>query len=103
MEEILLYDDNRLYRLLAWVIMPNHVHLLVEIWTAPLSKLVQAWKGISSKYVNKILHRSGQWWQQDYFDRYIRDDADFHKAVHYIENNPLKARLIKNPRQWLWG
>src|SRR5215471_4149710 len=48
MEEILLYDDNRLYRLLAWVIMPNHVHLLVEIWTAPLSKLVQAWKGISS-------------------------------------------------------
>jgi putative DNA methylase len=103
MEGTLLHDDNRLYTLLAWVIMPNHLHVLVEVWTTPLSNLVHTWKGVSSKYVNRALHRSGHWWQEDYFDRYIRDDEHFHKAVHYIENNPVKAGLVKEPRQWLWG
>jgi len=103
MENILLFDDNRRCRLLAWVIMPNHVHVLVEIWTTPLGKLVQCWKKLVTDFVNARLHRTGQWWQEDYFDRYMRDDAHFQKTVHYIEWNPVKAGLVKEPKEWPWS
>jgi REP element-mobilizing transposase RayT len=99
-ENTILHDDNRRCRVLAWVIMPNHVHLLIEVWTTPLTKLLKDWKSVTSHYVNKAMGRSGAWWQQDYFDRYIRDEAHFHKAVHYIENNPAKAGLVKEPKAW---
>ena len=103
MEEILLFDDDRRCRLLAWVIMPNHVHALVEMWTTPMSKLVQSWKKLATNFVNAHFDRTGSWWQEDYHDRYIRDDAHFHKAVHYIERNPVKAGLVKEPKQWRWS
>ncbi len=103
MEKILLQDHDRRCRMLTWVIMPNHVHLLVEVWTTPLSKLIQDWKSVSSHYVKQALQRPGNWWQEDYFDRYIRDDAHFHKAVHYIENNPVKAGLVKEAKAWPWS
>jgi putative transposase len=103
MENILLHDDDRHCRLLAWVIMPNHVHVLVELWTTPMGKLVQAWKKISADFVNARAGRTGRWWQPDYFDRYIRDEAHFHKAVRYIEQNPVKAGLVKKARQWGWS
>ena len=103
MEDILLHDDDHRCRLLAWVIMPNHVHVLIEVWTTPLSKLLKDWKSISSKFANRLLHRTGQWWQDDYFDRYIRDAAHFHKALHYIENNPVKAGLAHDAKAWLWS
>ncbi len=83
--------------------MPNHVHVLVEVWTTPLSILLKDWKGMCSHYVNRLLPRSGQWWQEDYFDRRIRDDAHFHKAVHYIENNPVKAGLVPDAKGWRWS
>ena len=101
-ERTLLYDDGRLCRLLAWVIMPNHVHVLVEIWQTPVEKLVKAWKSISARFVNNLFDRSGKWWQDDYFDRYMRDTDHFHKAVHYIENNPVKAGLVKDAKAWQW-
>jgi putative transposase len=103
LENILLRDDGRRCRLLAWVIMPNHVHILVEVWTTPLSKLVQSWKKLATNLVNEHLKRRGQFWQEDYFDRFIRDQDHFQKAVHYIEKNPLKARLVKEPKDWQWS
>ena len=103
MENILLYDDERRCRLLAWVIMPNHVHVLVEIDATPMSKLVQCWKKLASDFVNARCQRAGRWWQEDYFDRYIRDEAHFHKAVHYLEHNPVKAGLVKEAKEWPWG
>jgi putative transposase len=103
MENILLHDDNRRCRLLAWVIMPNHVHVLVEIWNTPMSKLVHSWKKLATNFVNARLDRTGSWWQEDYFDRYMRDEAHFLKTVHYIEWNPVKAGLVKETKQWLWS
>jgi putative transposase len=83
--------------------MPNHLHVLVEMWTTPLAKLVQSWKKLATKFVNDRLHRTGQWWQEDYFDRFMRDNAHFHKTVHYIEWNPAKAGLVKDPKEWAWS
>jgi REP element-mobilizing transposase RayT len=101
-EEILLHDHGRRCGLLAWIIMPNHVHLLVEVWNTPLAKLVQSWKKLGTRCRNTRLGRRGQWWQEDYFDRLIRDEAHFHRAVRYIEENPIKAGLVNSPREWPW-
>ena len=99
-ERTFLFDDGRRCRLLAWAIMPNHVHLLVEMWQTPLSKLLHSWKILTSKRANALLGRAGQLWQEDYRDRYIRSEAHYAKAVRYIENNPVKAGLVKSPEEW---
>ena len=63
-EENWLRFDGQSYRLLAWVVMPNHVHLLVEIWQMPQSKLIKDWKGFTARSINRLLGRHGQLWQQ---------------------------------------
>jgi len=93
------FDDTD-YRLLAWVIMPNHVHLLVEIWQKPMAELLRRWKGYTARRINDLRGRRGKLWQDDYWDRYIRDEAHYRKVVHYIEWNPVKAGLVKTPGEW---
>jgi putative transposase len=99
-EENWLHFDGQLYRLLAWVIMPNHVHLAVEIWQTPLVELMRDWKGYSARRINRLLGRVGKLWQDDYWDRYLRDEEHYCKVVHYIEWNPVKAGLVRSPEQW---
>jgi len=99
-EENWMHHDGREYRLLAWVVMPNHVHLLVEIWDTPQSQLIKDWKGFSARGVNRLIKRRGKLWQDDYWDRYIRDEEHFRKVVHYIESNPVEARLAKSAADW---
>ena len=99
-EENWLHFDGKDYRLLAWVVMPNHVHLLVEIWQSPQAQLVKNWKGFTARRINRALGRRGKLWQDDYWDRYIRGEAHYRKVVHYIEWNPVKAGLVKAPDQW---
>lgn len=81
--------------------MPNHVHLLVtrsDNYT--LSDIMQSFKSITSHNANKALHRSGQFWMLEYFDRYIRNEKHYKKTVEYIENNPVKARLCARPEEY---
>ncbi|HKW28714.1 MAG TPA: transposase [Verrucomicrobiae bacterium] len=99
-EENWLHFDGQHYRLLAWVVMPNHVHLLVEIWQTPQAQLIKDWKGYSARRINRVLNQRGKLWQDDYWDRYIRDETHYRKVVHYIESNPVKAGLVKSPEQW---
>ena len=103
-EDALLFFDGRRYALLAWVIMPNHVHCLIETRVGhPLDQVVQAWKSFSAKASNQRLNRSGSFWQRDYFDRYIRDDEHLAAVQRYIENNPVKAGLCDKAEDWLFG
>lgn len=99
----LLHFDRDRYRLLAWVVMPNHVHALIEVLQTPLAEILHGWKSYTSKAANRLLNRSGDFWQDEYFDRYIRDEEHFRKAVHYIENNPVKAGLVNLPEEWIFG
>jgi REP element-mobilizing transposase RayT len=101
-QENLWQHDGVKYRLLAWVIMPNHLHVLVEIWQVPMGEILKSWKSYTAKAANKILGRTGTFWAEDYFDRYLRDDEHYRRTVRYIENNPSKARLVKSPSDWLW-
>ena len=97
------HHDGVKYRLLAWCIMPNHVHALIEVWQTPLGEILQSWKGYTSKQANRLLGRTGTFWEEDYFDHYIRDEKHFWGVVHYIENNPVKARLVRTPEEWAWS
>lgn len=100
-ENALKYFDGERYRLLAWVIMPNHVHVLIEtIYGFPLHKIMLSWKSFTAHKANEILGRSGQFWFKDYFDRYIRDERHFQNVVRYIHENPVKAGLISNAVDW---
>ena len=102
-QESLWHYDGVKCRLLAWVLMPNHVHVLVEMWDVPMGKLVQDWKGYTAKEANKILGRTGAFWAEDYFDRYIRHGTQLQRVRHYIESNPVNARLVKASEDWLWS
>jgi REP element-mobilizing transposase RayT len=99
-ESLLRFDDQR-YQLSAWVVMPNHAHMILTpqaSWS--LSEIMKSLKSYTSHEANKILGRSGQFWMEDYFDRYIRDKKHFATAIAYIENNPVKAGLCDRPEDW---
>ena len=92
------------YELRAWVVMPNHVHAVV--WPLPgntLSEILHSWKSFTSKAANKILQRTGGFWQQESFDHWIRDEAERVRLVAYVENNPVKAGFCQRPEDWKWS
>ena len=102
-QDNLWFHDGRSYRLLAWVIMPNHVHLLAELWR-PLGVVLKNWKSFTGSEANKLLGQTGDtFWQAGYFDRYIRDREHYRRTVRYIENNPVKAGLVRVPEEWPWS
>ncbi|YCM43986.1 transposase [Verrucomicrobiaceae bacterium 227] len=91
--ECLLHGHKNLYDLDSFVIMPNHVHILVRLKDTPLEKLMQAWKSVTSHRINKRLNKSGAFWQAKYWDTLIRNQRHFFKVRNYIQNNPTKAKL----------
>ena len=104
MQNVLLHFHKVRYNLAAWVIMPNHVHFLLKpVESFAFSTIIHSIKTYAAKQANEILGRSGQFWQEDYFDRYIQDREHFDKTVRYIENNPVKANLCEFPQDWLYG
>jgi putative DNA methylase len=98
--ELLSYAGQR-YRLSSWVVMPNHIHfLMTRSEDIELADVMQSFKSLTAHKANKILRRKGKFWMEDYFDRYIRNADHFARAIRYIENNPVKARLCKKPQDW---
>lgn len=103
-EDALLHFDGAHYQLLAWCVMPNHVHVMLELRTGfRLGDQVKSWKTYSARHSNRLLGRTGPFWGKDYFDRYIRNERHFQSALDYIEGNPVKAGLVSEPAQWRWS
>jgi putative transposase len=89
-ENAMLHFDGDRYRLLAWCIMPNHVHVVVEaVEGNRLGAIVQAWKSFTAHQANNVLRRNGPFWHKDYFDRFIRDEGHLARTLDYVENNPV--------------
>jgi REP element-mobilizing transposase RayT len=84
--------DKELYELVAFTIMPNHVHLLFK-QTMEIGETVKRLKGSSSVVINRMLNRAGRLWEKSYFDKAIRDEAHFETVYKYIANNAIKADL----------
>lgn len=99
MKETLLLFDGRKYKLIAWVLMPNHVHLLLTPKIS-LAEVMHSIKSYTAHEANKILGRKGKFWSKEYFDRFMRDYEHFAKTIAYIENNPVKAGLCEKPSEW---
>ncbi|MDF1656430.1 MAG: transposase [Verrucomicrobiales bacterium] len=90
----LSHFDGEKYLIHTFVIMPNHVHVLVSLREGEsLESHVRSWKGVSARHINQLLGRSGALWQKDYFDRLIRGTDHFYRVARYIRTNPEKARL----------
>ena len=96
------YADKKEYDLIAYSIMPNHFHLLFDLikGNKGLSKIMQSIKGISARRSNLILNRTGTFWQDESYDRLVRDQKEFLAVLRYIMYNPVKAGLVENPFDW---
>ena len=95
--EVFTKFDRDRYWQHAWVLMPNHAHLLVSLKEGiALPDLLKAWKGTSSRAAGLVLGRRATrdaFWQKDYFDRLVRDEVHFGNCARYIRRNPAKAKL----------
>ena len=95
--------ELRHFLLHAYVVMPNHVHALITPKTE-VSKLMNGIKGVTSRAANRILQRTGKpFWQDESFDRWVRDPGEFAKIKSYIEENPVMAKLVAKPEDWPWS
>jgi REP element-mobilizing transposase RayT len=91
------------YDLRAYVIMPNHVHVLLDPLVS-LRRITSGIKGVSARDSNLKLARTGKpFWQDESFDHWIRNPGQFVSTRNYIENNPVKAGLCQNPQDWPWS
>ena len=99
--DALRHFDHVRYGLAAWCVMPNHVHVVVEPQSGhSLPAILKSWKGFSGTVANRLVGRTGDFWQAEYYDHLIRDEADFVHAVGYVLANPAKAGLVDWP--WVW-
>jgi putative transposase len=82
------------YELRAYVVMANHVHMLI-LPKIPVAHLLRSLKGVTAHEANRTLDRTGQpFWQSESYDHWVRDDREMERIVNYIENNPVKAGLV---------
>jgi len=87
----------------AYVIMPNHDHLLVLPKVRP-DRLMKALKGSPARECNRLLGRTGEpFWQKEFYDHWVRNDAEFARIRRYIENNPVKAGLVNSSEDYPWS
>jgi type I restriction enzyme R subunit/putative DNA methylase len=121
-EEGFLRADGGPYRLLAWCVMPNHVHVLIQQWTS-LADIVRSWKAYSGRWAMAhmdalslarlalcssgskspkagLAPRPPRFWQPGYWDRFMRDEKHLNATIEYIHYNPVKAGLCAKPEDW---
>ena len=92
LKEFFISKDKSFYDLIAFCVIPNHVHILFK-QNDELKKIMKVLKGSTSFHINKMLERKGTFWEENYYDKVIRDEAHFHTVYEYIKNNPIKAEL----------
>jgi hypothetical protein len=87
----------------SWVLMPNHVHLIV-LPRCELSRVIASVKARTAKRPNRLLTRTGEaFWTKDYYDHWIRSRFEEQKIAHYIEENPVRAGLCETSGLWPWS
>jgi REP element-mobilizing transposase RayT len=91
------------YDLHSYAVMANHVHILISPWMR-IRAITRELKGVTAHSSNRILHRTGQrFWQDESFDHWVRNEAQFLRIKTYIERNPVKAGLVLKPEDWPWS
>ena len=122
-DSLLTFDGTR-YRLLAWVVMPNHVHVLFEpLEGRTVATIVASWKKFTARKIGTadgdgfpgnanlpigevaraVRGTPTPIWHREYWDRYIRDERHLNRTTEYIHQNPVKAGLAASPESWPWS
>jgi len=119
--EAMHYRNGNIYRLDAYCIMSNHVHAIFapflseEEWQrllqpgsqirsdSALSNLMQSLKGYTAHEANRAIGRSGQFWEHESYDHFVRNAEEFNRIIRYVLNNPVKAGLVSNWQEWRWS
>ncbi len=97
----LYYHHSKKYKLIAYVIMPNHVHILIKpLEGNSLASIMHSIKSYTAHEANKILKSKGRFWYVESFDRFIRNYDHYVDTIDYIHNNPVKAKLCKKYTDW---
>jgi type I restriction enzyme R subunit len=105
-QEALLYRHGTAYELLAYVVMPSHCHVVFtpledELKGRPARQVIlQSLKRRTATECNRMLGRSGRFWQPESFDRLVREQANLERVVAYVERNPVNAGLCHLPEEW---
>jgi len=104
--DTLKYNDNRKYTISCYCIMPNHVHLIIKPLYKndkeyyALDEIMHAIKNYSAHKINKAVENKGHFWQNESYDRIIRDYIEYLKTVEYVVSNPVKAGLVDKWEDW---
>ena len=97
--DALLHFHNVRYDMNAYVVMPNHVHIVVKPQNGySLQQLLHSWKSYTSNQANKLLGNSGEFWEREYYDHLVRSEGDLERVIAYVLENPAKAGLA----DWPW-
>ena len=104
-KDSLFWGSQKRYDLFAFCVMPNHVHILIrpviiDDKPFPLQKIMYDHKHFTAIEANKLLKRKGNFWQDEHYDHYIRNENEFFNILNYIYLNPVKANLVENPDEW---
>ncbi|MCX8036579.1 MAG: hypothetical protein N3D11_05920 [Candidatus Sumerlaeia bacterium] len=108
--ENLHHHAGHKYILNHWVIMPNHVHLILTpiektngagLWT--LEEILHSLRSYTAHEAMRRISAAGRFWHREYYDRIIRDEADLAARASYIEANPVMPGLCKDPKEWCWS
>ncbi len=106
--ESIHYRDGKVYDLIAFCIMPNHMHIVftplkeaIEKYYS-LSKIMHSLKRHTARQANQYLDHSGEFWQHENYDHFVRDEAELERIVKYVLYNPVKAGLVKEQGDWKW-
>jgi REP element-mobilizing transposase RayT len=90
--------DGKFYDCYAAVVMPDHVHLLLQPKEGlTLSRIMHGIKGVSVHKINQHRNTKGVIWQKESFDRIVRDGKEFDEKLNYMYNNPIKKELTEEP------
>ncbi|MEQ8683689.1 MAG: transposase [Imperialibacter sp.] len=110
--ESLLFWDNRKIEVMCFCVMPNHIHAVLRTMRpdeveggvkVALNNIMHSIKRHSANQCNKLLNKVGRFWQEESFDRLVRDRNELSRTISYIINNPVKAGFCKSPKDWKWN
>jgi len=102
--DAICYRGGKEYDLISYCIMPNHVHLVIHVERNDISlyKILQSLKRFTARECNKILRRSGSFWQHESYDHVVRSQEELVRIVNYVIYNPVKAGLVNEWTSWKW-
>ena len=100
-EDTLLFFHAQRHILVAWCVMPNHVHAVFTVLAqSEASDILHSWKSYTAHKINRILGTHGTLWERESFDHLIRSFDDFEYFIRYVENNPVTAGFVRFPHEW---